>query len=98
MMFAKLLSFHFGLMLATSTAFAQAPTPVVVQAIPPSPAVISAQGQPVEPGASALVVLKILQELKATNADILAKQAATLQQLDEIQKAAEQLKIYSKRG
>lgn len=36
--------------------------------------------------------------MKAANEEMLRKQEATLQQLDEIQKAAEQLKIFSKRG
>ncbi len=40
----------------------------------------------------------MLQQMKETNAETLKKQEAALQQLDEIQKAAEQLKIFSKRG
>ena len=36
--------------------------------------------------------------MKSANDEILKKQTATLLQLDELQKAAEQLKIYSKRG
>jgi hypothetical protein len=43
-------------------------------------------------------VLKALQDMKAANDEVLKRQAATLQQLEEIEKAAEQLKIYSKRG
>jgi hypothetical protein len=42
--------------------------------------------------------LKALQEMKAANDEILRKQAATLQQLDEMEKAAEQIKVYSKRS
>ena len=48
--------------------------------------------------ASTTAALKALQDLKATNDELLKKQAATLQQLDELQKAVEQLKVYSKRG
>lgn len=43
-------------------------------------------------------VIKALQEMKAANDQILQKQAAALQQLEDMEKAAEQIKIYSKRG
>ena len=43
-------------------------------------------------------VIKLLQEMKATNAETLKKQEAVLQQLDELQKAAEQMKAFGKRG
>jgi hypothetical protein len=43
-------------------------------------------------------LLKSLLEMKAANEATLQKQAATLQQLDEIEKAADQIKVYSKRG
>jgi hypothetical protein len=36
--------------------------------------------------------------MEAANADVLKKQQATLATLDELQKAAEELKIFSKRG
>ena len=36
--------------------------------------------------------------MKAANAEILKKQEATLLQLEEMAKAAEQIKIYTKRG
>jgi hypothetical protein len=42
--------------------------------------------------------LKMLQEMKAANEETLRQQAATLEQLDELEKAAEQIKVYSKRG
>lgn len=42
--------------------------------------------------------LKLLQELKAANAEVLKKQEAALQQLEELQKAADEIKIYSKRS
>ncbi|MEO5720934.1 MAG: hypothetical protein ABIR71_05620 [Chthoniobacterales bacterium] len=84
-----------ALVLATGFARAQAPTPVVIQAVPAAaaPAVPANQSAP-----SAAAALKVIQEMKAANEEIMKKQAATLQQLDELQKAAEQLKIYSKRG
>jgi hypothetical protein len=36
--------------------------------------------------------------MKATNEETLKKQQAALQQLDDLQKAAEQLKTFGKRG
>ena len=47
---------------------------------------------------SLLAAVKLLQEMKAANDEILAKQAATLTQLDELQKAADQIRIYTKRS
>ena len=42
--------------------------------------------------------LKFLQEMKAANDATLKAQTAELAVLDELQKAAEELKIFSKRG
>jgi len=42
--------------------------------------------------------IKQLQELKVQNDEILKQQQAALEALDEMQKEAEQLRIYSKRG
>jgi hypothetical protein len=47
---------------------------------------------------AALTALKALQDAKTANAEVLKKQEATLQQLDEVQKAADQLRIFTKRG
>jgi hypothetical protein len=47
---------------------------------------------------TAQAALKALQDAKAANAEVLKKQEATLQQLDELQKAADQMRIFSKRG
>ena len=79
-------------------AHAQSPAPVVIvpaanQAAPAAPAANLA----VTPG-SAAEAIKLLEQMKATNAETLKKQEETLQRLDELQKAVEQLKIYSKRG
>ena len=40
----------------------------------------------------------MLQEIKAANEEMLKKQEAALQQLDELQKAADEIKVFSKRG
>ena len=76
---------------------AQSPRPVIVPAA--TPAVTSSQ-VPVafDNSASIQGALKMLQEMKAANEETLRKQAATLEQLDELEKAADQLKIFAKRG
>ncbi|HWL54919.1 MAG TPA: hypothetical protein VNQ90_20925 [Chthoniobacteraceae bacterium] len=43
-------------------------------------------------------VEQILTELKAANAALLEKQKATLQRLEQLEKQAEQLRIFSKRS
>ena len=81
---------------ALSSADAQTSAPVVVPAVPPPNMPVAVQHAPVQPNAQTTV--QALQLLKATNDEILKKQTATLQQLEEIEKAAAQIKIYSKRG
>jgi hypothetical protein len=95
-MLTKIVTILFATTLAFGTVSAQTPTPIVVQAvIPVGTTTIQPQAGP---AASVQSVLQTLQAMKSANDEILKKQAATLLQLDEIQKAAEQLKIYSKRG
>jgi hypothetical protein len=53
---------------------------------------------PSENGSALQVAIKALQQAKAANEETLKKQEAALQQLDELQKAAEQLKVFAKRG
>ena len=76
---------------------AQSPKTVIVQ--PATPVVKSSQ-EPVvfDNSASLQVALKMLKEMKAANEETLRKQAATLAQLDELEQAADQLKIFAKRG
>ncbi len=76
---------------------AKSPTPVIVPAA--TPAITSSQ-EPVafDISASLQGALKMLKEMKAVNEETLRKQTATLEQLNELEKAADQLKIYSKRG
>lgn len=88
-------SLAFAIALALTTLQAQTPAPVLVQAAPPA-AAPAAQAAPVTTTPSA--ALPLLQALKAANAETLKKQEATLVQLDELQKAADQIKIYTKRG
>jgi len=58
-------------------------------AIAPAPATTAAESKE---------MLQLLQEMQATNAATIKKQEAALQTLDALQKAAEEIKIYSKRG
>ena len=82
---------------------AQSPAPIVVQAASSNAAsaatVSSTTSPPVAQDSEALqAALKSLQEIKAANEETLKKQEATLQQLDVLQKAADQVKIFGKRG
>jgi hypothetical protein len=73
---------------------AQSPMPVIVPAATPAVTLAQAPANSV----SLQAALKLLQEMKAANEETLRKQAATLQQLDELEKAADQIKVFSKRG
>jgi hypothetical protein len=77
---------------------AQSPAPIIVPAM--TPATTTTKTAAPEPAAdnSIPATLKLLQEMKAANDEIIAKQAATLIQLDELQKAADQIRIYTKRS
>jgi hypothetical protein len=83
--------------LVICTATAQTPMPIVVPAMTPGK---TTQGPVTAAVAttSAQTALKALQAIKMANDEILKQQTATLQKLDEIEKAANELRIYSKRG
>ena len=84
--------------LVTTTLTAQTPAPVVVQAAAPATAPLPQAAAPAGAAASGQAALQLLNSMKAANAEVLKKQEATLLQIEELQKAAEQIKIYSKRG
>ena len=77
---------------------AQSPAPIVVQAASPATVTSIPSSPATQDSGSLQTTVKMLQEMKAANAETLKKQEAALQQLDEMQKAAEQLKIFGKRG
>jgi len=81
----------------TGLLLAQSPKPVIVQAATPAAAPSRAPVAP-ESSLSLQAALKELQEIKAANEETLRKQAATLEQLDALEKTAEQIRIYSRRG
>jgi hypothetical protein len=76
---------------------AQSPRPVIVPAATPAVTLALAPAAP-ENSVSIQATLKILQEMNAANEETLRKQAATGEQLDELEKAAEQIKVYTKRN
>jgi hypothetical protein len=80
-----------------SLADAQSPIPVVVPAMTPAATSQSATTAATTT-TSTQTVLKTLQAMKAANDEILKQQAATLEKLDEIEKAAQEVRIYSKRS
>lgn len=74
------------------------PTPIIVQAAKPAVTTTTAATSTVSGAASSLPTsIKALQEMKSANDELLIKQRAALEKLDEVEKAAQQLKIYSKR-
>jgi hypothetical protein len=83
-------------MIIVSTSDAQSPMPVVVAAVTPAAAQTPAAAA--VSIAATQTTLKALQTMKAANDEILKQQEATLLKLDEIEKAANDLRIYSKRG
>ena len=74
----------------------QTSVPVILQAATPGPAVVA---KPVAASETDLKAsLQLLLDMEATNAATIKKQEAALAALDELQKAADELKIFSKRG
>jgi len=76
---------------------AQSPMPVVVQAMTPATTAKST-GTADSSASSSQATLKALQAMKAANEEILKQQAAMLLKLDEIEKAAQEMRIYTKRS
>jgi hypothetical protein len=82
----------------SGNAWAQAP--VIVQPANQPPAAVSTNGK--TPAAAddsdVLATIKSLTEMKAANEEMLKKQQAVMDALDQLQKEADQLRIYAKRG
>jgi hypothetical protein len=85
-----------AVILFASIGEAQSPTPLVVRAM--TPAVTANPSATPDPAAPIQAALKALQTMKAANEEILKQQAATLQKLDEMEKVANEIKIYTKRS
>jgi hypothetical protein len=87
----------FALALFISVSSAQSPMPVVVPAMTPATTTQTPVAAAVTT-TSTQTALKALQAMKAANDEILKQQAATLEKLDEMEKAAQEIRIYTKRG
>ena len=74
----------------------------VAQTLEPAPAPMQAATPAFVPDAKQQAEMaeniKQLRELKAQNDEILKQQQAALEALDDLQKEADQMRIYSKRG
>jgi hypothetical protein len=85
--------------LTTGLVRAQTPAPVVLQAATATAAAsATAAPSPASTGLDSAIMLQLMREMQATNAATLKRQEAALATLDQLQKAAEELKIFSKRG
>ncbi|HEY1770839.1 MAG TPA: hypothetical protein VGG02_11370 [Chthoniobacterales bacterium] len=82
-------------------ATAQTPAPVILQAANAPPAAAAAatpKAQAASDAPDLKSMLGLLQEMQTANTELLQKQQATLQALDDLQKAAEEIKSYGKRS
>jgi hypothetical protein len=86
--------------LALSSLEAQSPTPIVMQAVAPgslAPKPAPA-ASPADTTAEMQNMMQLLQAMQKANLDTIQKQQAALETLDALQQAAEEIKIFSKRG
>ena len=96
---AKIISI-FAVLLVTSGVKAQSPAPIVVQAASGT-TVTSTSSKAVTAAADVHSIpdaIKLLEQIKAANDEVLAKQKAALERLNDLQDAADQLRIFAKRG
>jgi hypothetical protein len=102
-------SFLIWAMLSVASIRGQSPAPVVVQAASPNGfAAVSAATPtpsatsiptPAESDSTAIEdAIRSLERIKADNLDTISKQEAALQRIDEMQKAANQIKIFTHRS
>ena len=95
-LFAALLILSASLSLSAN---AQSPAPIVVQAA--NSASVTTLNKPAVAATTSQSVpeaIRLLEKVKAGNDEVLAKQKATLERLDELQQNAQQLKIFANRG
>ena len=90
--------FPFAVLIMIVAAHAQSPAPVIVQPANAAPATSTKLVASATDSQSISGALKVLEQIKAANAETLAKQKAALEKLDELQDAADQLRIFAKRG
>ena|SRR5947209_1301942 len=92
--------FFFALFIAFAITKAQSPTPVVVQAANAAKSTTTAAAAAAAPADVRSIpdAIKLLEKIKAANDEVLAEQKAALEKLEELQDAADQLRIFAKRG
>jgi len=90
--------FVFAVLLAVGGVGAQSPTPIVVQAASAMAATSTTSVPATADVHSIPDAINLLEQIKAANDEVLAKQKAALERLDELQDAADQLRIFAKRG
>jgi len=83
--------------LLAANLWAQSPPIVVDAAASPVPATKVTSATSKDSG-SIVEAIKALEAAKATNAELLKKQEATSLALDELQKEADQIRVFTKRG
>src|SRR2546423_457436 len=87
------------MLIAFAAVNAQSPAPIIVQpANQPATSTSSKAAATTADVQSIPGAIKLLEQIKAGNAEVLAKQKAALEKLDELQDAANQLRIFAKRG
>jgi len=98
--------FRYSILFLLTVAFVgvakpQSPTPIIVQAAN-APVAAKSTTTTTAPAAndvqSTIAAIRILEQLKSANDEILAKQKAALERLDELKENADQLQIFAKRG
>jgi predicted transcriptional regulator len=91
-------------LLFLGVAGAQSPAPIIVQAANAANTATTATSTSTKSAAASAdpqsiqAAIKQLEQIKAANDEVLAKQKAALERLDELQDAADQLRIFAKRG
>ena len=94
---AKIL--FFSLFVFACAVSAQSPVPIVVQAANPAATSTSSKSAAAAADVHSIPdAIKLLEQIKAANDEVLAKQKAALERLNELQDAADQLRIFAKRG
>lgn len=83
-------------LISVSALRAQVPAPAMQPAAPNATSLAPVAGGEQDAAAKA-ALLQSLQKLKAANNDILKRQLATLQQMDDLAKAAEEMKVFTLR-
>ena len=89
-----LLTLFSAVLLCAEVTFAQSPTPSLRQAPTSVPAVKVNE----QLSANLSETINLLEDLRAKNEATLKQQQAILEALDQLQRDAEQIRIFSKRG